>query len=383
MHTRRHFVTAAAAGIAFMLRESQATTMHSTVKHRLLIGTSNTSDDGGAGKGIYVADFQDGVLSAPLLAVETRSPGFLATAPHGLLYAQTSPEGGNAEAVSYRLEGGTAIHPIDHADAGDPGGCHIGVSRDGRCVFVANYSGGNVASFAATKDGKLRRASFIQFPPTEHGPVASRQEKSHAHSAITSPDGNYVLVNDLGLDRIHVFRLDHATAQLMPHTPSHWSSAPGAGPRHLACHPNGKWIYCINEVGNTVDQLLWNATDGTLRTLGTVSTLPTDVPTPGAHACELVFAKDLRFLYASNRTYEGFAVFALDAATGSLTPIQHIANPGKESRHLAIDPSGRWFLSANQFSGDVSVFPIDTATGMLGERKSSIQVGGASCLLFA
>lgn len=366
-----------------MLHGSLADASLTTGKLRLLIGTSNTAANGGAGRGIYVAEFQDGILSAPVLAVETRSPGFLATAPHGLLYAQTAPEGKNSDAASYRLDAGTAIHGIDHADAGDAGGCHIGVSRDGRCVFVANYGGGNVASFAATKDGRLRRATFIQFPPTEHGPRADRQEKSHAHSAVTSPDGNYVLVNDLGLDRIHVFRLNRATAELMPHTPSHWSSAPGAGPRHLACHPNGKWIYCINEVNNTVDQLLWNASEGSLRTLGTVSTLPPDTPTPGAHACELVFAKDLRFLYASNRTYEGFVVFALDAATGSLTPMQYISNPGKESRHLAIDPSGKWFLSANQFSGDVSVFPINTTTGNLGERRGLIEVAGASCLVFA
>ena len=376
MGTRRDFLATAAAGAAMMLHDAEA----KATAQRLLIGTSNTSATGGAGKGIYVSEFRNGTLTAPVLAAETRSPGFLAMAPRDLLFVQQSPARQNAEAASYRVGSGSAITAVSQADAGDPGACHIGLTKDARCVFVSNYGGGSVASFTATPDGMLKRASFIQFPPDEHGPTKF-QEKAHAHSALPSPGGNFVLVNDLGLDRIHVFRLDHATAALLPHTPSHWASAAGAGPRHLAVHPNGKWIYCINELDNTVNQLLWNEKDGTLKTLATVSTLPH--PYPDAHACELVFSKDMRFLYASNRFLEGFAVFSMDAATGALTPVQFPENPGKQSRHIAIDPTGKWFLSANQFSGDVSVFPIDTMTGKLGPRSSSIAVDGASCLLFA
>lgn len=380
MGTRRDFLATAAAGAAMMLHNAPAEAAAPATSQRLLIGTTNTSASGGEGKGIYVSEFRDGTLSAPVLAVATRSPGFLAMAPHGLLYAEQAPAKGNAEAASFDVGKGADIKPLSHADAGDPGACHVGITEDGRCVFVASYGGGNVASFTATAEGLLQRASFIQFPPDEHGPTKF-QKTSHAHSAIPSPGGGFVLVNDLGLDRIHVFRLDHATAKLLPHTPSHWASAAGAGPRHLALHPNGEWIYCINELDNTVNQLLWNETDGTLTTLATVSTLPH--PYPDAHACELVFSKDVRFLYASNRFLEGFAVYAIDAATGGLTAVQYPQNPGKQSRHIAIDATGKWFLSANQFSGDVSVFPIDTSTGKLGQSSSSIAVDGASCLLFA
>lgn len=365
-----------------MLHEASATeagAVAPVAAQRLLIGTTNTSAKGGEGKGIYVSEFRDGTLSPPVLAVETRSPGFLAMGPRGLLFAEQAPSKQTAQAASFHVGSGSAIRPISQADAGDPGACHVGITKDGRCVFVSNYSGGNVASFTATREGVLKRASFIQFPPDEHGPTKF-QEKAHAHSAIPSPGGGFVLVNDLGLDRIHVFRLDHATAKLLPHTPSHWASAAGAGPRHLAVHPNGKWIYCINELDNTVDQLLWNEEKGTLTTLATVSTLPHAFP--DAHACELVFSKDMRFLYASNRFLEGFAVYSIDAATGALTAVQFPENPGEQSRHIAIDGTGKWFLSANQFSGDVSVFPIDNATGKLGPRSSMIAVDGASCLLF-
>ena len=350
---------------------------------RLLIGTSNPSPDGGEGKGIYVAGFLDGALSEPVLAAEGSSPGFLAMAPNGLLFAEESPVSGNGQVATYRTGTGIAIRPLQTADAGGPGTCHLCITPDGQCAMVANYDGGSVASFRTTADGALQQASFIQFPPDEHGPVASRQEKSHCHCVTVAPGGKFLLVNDLGLDRIHIFRLDHATARLLPHTPTHWASAPGAGPRHIVCHPNGNWIYCINEVNCTVNQLLWHATEGTLTTLNTIGTLPEGDTAHEPRASELVFSKDLRFLYGSNRVSDTFVVYALDPHTGAPTLVHHCDNPGSESRHIAIDPTGQWFLSANQFSGDVSVFPIDMATGKLGARSSSIPVDGASCLLFA
>jgi 6-phosphogluconolactonase len=352
---------------------------------RLFIGTSNPTAHGGTGAGIYTATFHDGKLSAPELAVAAPSPSFLAVVPgtHTPIFAVLGGDAAGASAAASYATSTSALRPISNASANGDGGCHISVSADGHTVLVANYSGGSVASFRADAAGNLAQASFVQFPPNQHGPVTDRQEKAHAHSALVSPDGNFVFVNDLGLDRIHVFQLDRATSKLLPHKPDHWASAPGAGPRHLVVHPNGKWVYCINELNSTIDQLEWNATHGVLTTKSTVHTLPPGVKADETRACEMVFSHDLRFLYASNRVHESFAVFAVDSATGALSVIQELPNPGKEARHIAIDPGGKWFLSANQFSGDVSVFPLDTATGKLGPRSSKIDLAGPSCLIFA
>ncbi len=365
-----------------MLHETEA---QATPGIRLFIGTSNPTAVGGMGQGIFTAQFHNGQLTEPVLAQGAPSPSFLAWNPGAAaLFAVEGGDGSNSEAASYVLHtAGHSMHHIARADGGGPGGCHICVSADGRGVFVANYNGGSVASFAADAQGGLKQASFIQFPKDGPGPVADRQEKSHAHSARVSPDGNYVFVNDLGLDRIHVFGLDRSTSKLVPHHPDHWASAPGAGPRHLVFHPNGKWIYSINELSSTIDHLQWDTAHGVLTTKSSARTLPAGVDTSKARACEMVFSHDAKFLYACTRVDERFTVFTVDAATGSLTPIQYLANPGKESRHIALDPSGKWFLSANQFSGDVSVFPVDTATGKLGERSSFIKLSGPSCLLFA
>ena len=350
---------------------------------RLFIGTSNPTAKGGSGAGIFTAFFKDGKLTEPTLAVAGPSPSFLAVVP-----GKTSPmyavlggdAGGDALAGSYTTT--SPIRLISKADAGGVGGCHVAVSNDGKAVLVANYTGGSVASFLEDDAGHLTPASFMQFPADAHGPVPDRQQQSHAHSALVSPDGDFVLVNDLGLDRIHIFRLERTTSKLLPHKPDHWASSAGAGPRHLVFHPNGKWIYCINELNATIDQLQWNPTHGTLVTRSTAHTMPAGVDPMGKRACEMVFSKDLRFLYAANRVHESFAVFAVDATTGALTHVQEFPNPGAESRHMAIDPSGKWLLSANQFSGDISVFPLDAATGKMSARSSVVKIAGPSCLLF-
>ena len=350
---------------------------------RLFIGTANTARDGsGAGPGIFAAEFADGKLSQPEMIATINSPGFLAKAKNSdILFVQASSKG-HTTAAAFRIGSGRSLTEISRAQSQGGGGCHIGVSHDVRACFVANYGGGSVSSFLADAGGQLTEASFIQFPPDEHGPDKDRQEKAHAHCTVVSPDGDFVFVNDLGLDRIHVFALDHATAKLTQHT--EWKATPGSGPRHVLLHPNGKWVYNINEMGSSIDHLQWSATHGVLTTKATVSTLPEGSPGKGqSRSCEMVFGAGQRFLYASNRIHESFAVFAVNPATGTLTFLQERMNPGHESRHMAVDPSGKWLLSANQFSGDISIFPIDAKTGHLGERTSMTPIAGPSCLLFA
>ena len=351
---------------------------------RVLIGTS-----GRGSKGVYAAYFANGHLSEPTLAVEAANPSFLAipSQAYPTFFAVTQPENLTSHASSFTHEtmsdrGGEQFQHISDAPSERVGGCHVGVTGDGHAVFVANYGGASVASFHADSKGALTLASHIDFPPDGHGPNPDRQKQSYIHSALGSPDGNYALVNDLGLDRIHIFQLDRTTAKLTPH--GEWKAAPGSGPRHLAIHPNGHWIYCIHELNSTVALLQWDSTKGTLTTVGTpVATLPGDLDVSKSRACELAFSRDLKFLYASTRVNEYFTTYSIDQQTGALALIQHLPNPSKESRHIAVSPDGRYLLSANQFSDDVSIHPIDAASGKLGERTGMIHLGGPSCLLFA
>src|SRR5262249_40534963 len=129
--------------------------------------------------------------------------------------------------------------------------CHISLDHTGKFVFVANYSGGNLSVFPVSEDGRLGEASdFIQHEGS--GPNRDRQEKPHAHWIDVSADNRFVLNADLGLDNIFVYRLDTKKGKLTPNNPPFAKVAPGAGPRHLAFHPNGKFAYVIDEITSTV-----------------------------------------------------------------------------------------------------------------------------------
>ncbi|HZY61992.1 MAG TPA: lactonase family protein, partial [Edaphobacter sp.] len=232
----------------------------------LLVGTQTS----GGSKGIYSYRFDEttGELKQTGLAAAIADPTFLALAPGGKrLYAATETDtfagkhGGGI--TGFDLEPATGhLTEINGVPTGGTGTCHVAVDHTGHCAFAANYSGGSAASFHLDSNGRLSDAvSFFQYEG--HGPNADRQEKAHAHRVTVSPENKFLLINDLGLDKIHIYKLDASTAKLTPNNPPAWKSAPGAGPRALRFHPNGKLAYCVNELASTVDVLRWNGEHGT------------------------------------------------------------------------------------------------------------------------
>ncbi len=340
---------------------------------RLFIGTGA----GSGSLGIYEAEFHpgDGSMSSPVLALALPSPTFLALAPHtARLYTLAEGAGGGVSACRIGA-GGTLTLENRQPSLGD-GPTHLSVHPSGRAVFVTNYTGGSVTSYAVGADGALS-APVSHFVYTEAG------KTSHAHCVTPSPDGGWLLVSDLGLDRIVVYRVDPATAVLTPATPPFWSARAGAGPRHTAFHPNGRWVYSVNELDSTVDHLGWDAAAGRLQTIGgPVSTLQASRPSHTAFASEILVSPDGRFVYAGNRRDETVAVLAVEPSTGAPRLIQTAPHGGKTARHLTLDPTGGWLLAADQDSGGVAVLRRDAATGMLSGPVGTTALGSPQCLVF-
>ena len=196
-----------------------------------------------------------------------------------------------------------------------------------------------------------------------------------------APGNRFVLVNDFGADRIYIYTLDAAMAKLTPHNPPFYQAAPGSTPRHLVLHPNGKWIYCNNEVANRVDLLLWDAKAGTLTLKQSWNTLPSDAP-PQCRTADILLSPDRRFLYGSNRGLESLVVWSVES-DGTLQQIQFTKQSGIENRQLILDATGRWLIASNVRTNDITVFPRDPKTGMIGQQKSSITLPGACFVLWA
>jgi 6-phosphogluconolactonase len=195
------------------------------------------------------------------------------------------------------------------------------------------------------------------------------------------PSGRFVLVPDLGLDRVFVYRLNTGAGTLVANDPPAGQSRPGAGPRHLHFHPSGRWVYVIDEMGNTVSVFAWDGGRGALEPVQTVPTLPAGF-TGSSTAAQIVVSPSGQFAYGSNRGHDSIAVYAVDEASGRLTPVGHEPTRGKTPRNFNVDPTGSFLLAANQDSDTVAVFRIDQATGRLTPIGEPVAAGSPSCVLF-
>ena len=350
---------------------------------RIYVGTYT----GPKSKGIYQVrlDLASGALGTPEVAGETANPSFLAIHPsRRFLYAVNEvwgPAGKTAamlSAFAIAPDTGKLARLNQQATTG-AGPCYVTVDREGRNALAANYGSGSVCVMPIGHDGRLGEATaFIQHKGS--GPNPRRQEGPHAHCIDLDPAGRFALAADLGLDKVMVYRFDPAKGTLVPNDPPAAAVAPGAGPRHVAFHPSGRFVYVISEMASTVTAFNYDAQRGTLGELQTVSTLPADFHGESATA-EVQVHPGGRFLYGSNRGHDSIAIFAI-AGDGMLKSLGHTPTHGKTPRHFAIDPTGAYLLAANQNSDTVVVFRIDQETGSLSRTGGAASVPSPVCVQF-
>ena len=345
----------------------------------------------GAGKGIYRARLETatGRLSELQLAVEARDPAFLAVHPNGkFLYAideRSDPKRDSTPAgiSAYALDPTSGrLTLLNRQSAGASGPCHLAVDHTGRAVLVANYACGGAAALPIRADGSVGEPASV-VPHAGRSVNPARQTAPHAHAIVVAPDNRFALVPDLGIDRVVVYQLDAARAMLTPQPAGDALLPAGSGPRHLAFHPSGRFVYVINELFCTMAAYRWDAKDGRLQEAAIVSTLPAGTKVePGYSTAEVVAHTSGKFLFGSNRGHDTIVTFAVDANTGWLTPVAHASTQGKTPRHFGVDPSGRWLLAENQDSGTVVVFAIDAATGRLTPTGQTVEVPAPVCAVF-
>jgi 6-phosphogluconolactonase len=339
-------------------------------------------------KGIYACRFDPVTdrLTSPGLAAETADPSFLVIDPtRRFLYAvnevsqyQGRTSGGvSAFAIAPRTGKLTFLNEVPSGGAGP---CHLTVDKTGKYVLVANYGGGSLAVFPILQDGRLGQASaFVQHKGASVNP--QRQEGPHAHSIYMSPDNRFVISADLGLDEVFIYRFDAGKGTLAPNIPPSASVSSGAGPRHFAFHPNGKFGYVIDEMQSTITEFSYEPATGALDLLQPVSTLPPDFKGESS-AAEVEVHPSGKFLYASNRGLDTIAVFGVNSRKGSLTPLAQVPTLGKTPRSFTIDPTGSYLFVANQDSDNVVQFRINPITGLLTPTGQVLQVPSPVCVTF-
>jgi 6-phosphogluconolactonase len=362
-----------------------------------------TDTNKGVSKGIYQSRFNSttGQLSVPVLLAPTARPSFLALSParngqKRFLYAVNAVNDPAATVTTFSQDPATgAINQLGEVTSGGAGPAYVSVDATGHAAFVANYFGSTVASYSIQPDGTLSQpVTIIDFKDKQkfgsRGPNTVRQDIPHPHCATVSPDNRFLLVCDLGSDAISVFVIDSATGHLTTSDPHLFDVRHGSGPRHVVFHPNGRWIYGINELDSTIDHFLWTTTSSIEKPQGLlvntnfhIKTIAEDFPVEKNTAAEVVVSPDGQFLYASNRGEDTLVVFSIRPKKGDLEFVQRIPCGGKGPRQFTLDPTAQWLVCGNQDSASVTVFRRDAATGKLTGPIQTAPIDSPLFTLFA
>jgi 6-phosphogluconolactonase len=339
-------------------------------------------------KGInaYKFNADTGELTDLGTAAEVQNPSFVAIHPNRkFLYAvsEVSMVDGERDGVihAYIIDHQTGkLNHLNTVRSRGTSPCHLNVDATGRTLVLANYGSGTVSSFAVKPDGSLSDAvTTIQHKGKSVDP--KRQQGPHAHSVNISKENTFVAVADLGLDQVLIYKLDPAKSTLTPNDPPYAEVQPGGGPRHFAFHPNGRFAYTNNEMGNTVTAFRWDAKKGVLNTIQTVTTLPADF-NGVTHTAEVLVHPSGKFLYCSNRGHDSLAVFAVNSENGTLSPRGHVSTQGKTPRNFNFDPTGQYLFAANQNTHNVVIFRVNQETGALTPTGKELEMGAPVCVRF-
>lgn len=338
---------------------------------------------GTGAEGIYLADFDaaTGKLTEPKLAAEYKGPGWIEFHPSKpILYSIGSPktpfEDKTGAIAAFKIGEGNTLEFISETSSGGQGPCHLAIDASGSTLAVANYSDGATTTISLGEDGSLGKVVDAIITPGS-GPTG-RQKGPHAHGVYFDKANAFLLMPDLGIDKVLVFKFDAKSSKIEAVDPL--TTKPGAGPRHLAFSPDEKHVYVINELDNTILTASYDGKGG-FAEIQTVPTLPADFTEKNTTA-EVEVHPNGKFVYGSNRGHDSIAVYARDPETGKLTFVHHAPVGGKTPRHFKIDPSGKWMLIGHQDSNTISVLALDPETGKLGEPQGTVSAPKPICLLF-
>ncbi len=325
-------------------------------------------------------DTDTGRLATPKLLLSANAPSYFVIDSAGKHLYSTSFSG-DCGVSAYAIDPATGdLTLINHIPGGKAGTSYIGLDHTGKFALSANFATGHIAVFPIRPDGGLADPTAFEFH-TGHGPNPKRQSRTYPHCIVADPTNQYCLVPDLGLDKLFVFKFDDSAGTLTAADPPFVTVQPGAGPRHVRFHPNGKWAYLVCEMGSRIYAFNWDAGKGTLTQFQSISTLP-DGFSGENNAAELEVLSNGKFLYVSNRGEDTIAIFSIDQSSGVLTPIGRVPTRGKTPRNFAIDPSGNWMICTNQDGNNAVIFHINRDTGQLTQTGNPVPIEAPCCERF-
>jgi 6-phosphogluconolactonase len=348
------------------------------------------SSDGSLSRPIFLCelDYSNGQVSIVDSFPGSKASSYLALTPDKkFLYAldgtRSDPESNHSSVASFRVtDPGGRLAFLNRQSSEGRGPCHVSCHPDGSHMFVANYSEGNIAAYPLASDGRISPASDIE-QHTGGGPNENRQTQAHAHHVTSDPAGRYVLATDLGADRVFIYRFDPQTGSLTPNPEqAFFKAGPGAGPRHLAFHPEEPYLFIVNELNGTTTACTYDRQTGRIAEINTVDNLPEDRDVPDNYPAAVRVHPTAPYVYASNRVgHNSISVFWI-GGSGQLELLQVMEDVPEHPRDFNIDPRGKFLLAAGQRGDAIEIFRIDPESGQLSRSGQKVQLKAPACILF-
>ncbi|WP_339290741.1 lactonase family protein [Paenibacillus sp. FSL W8-0187] len=332
---------------------------------RTLLFTGAYAEDNQSGVCVYEFNGDSGELKLLDEVSGIKNPTFLNVDPEARrLYAigEITEEGGKTgEVISFEIDPMAGkLTERNRIRSVSSSTCHIQRDEASKHLIVSSYHGGLVGLHAIGTDGQAGEL----LDEKKHADLVSVREdqQSRAHSAFYSPDGRFVFVQDLGLDKILAYTVNENTQELSFHGETQLEA--GVGPRHLAFHPSGAYAYVINELNSSVTVLRYIPNEGRLEILETISTLPADFDGE-SYCAEIAVSADGKTVYGSNRGHDSIVVFSVHEDTGRLSPVQYISTEGGHPRHFTLMPGGKFLIVANRDGNNLVLFDVNPEDGKL------------------
>jgi len=346
------------------------------------VGCYTTKQRNARGEGInvYSMDRTSGIWTHVQLVKDLVNPSWLALDQQQRVLYSAHGDGEVVTALSIDRSTGR-LKMLGQQATGGKNGVRIAVDSTNKFLVCANYSSGTVAVLPIAPDGSLGPLTDLVSLTGTPGPHRTEQSSPHPHDVPFDRSGRFVVVPDKGLDKVFVFKLDTTRGKLVPSDAPFATSRPGAGPRHVDFHPSKPNAYAINELDSTITTYRFDGASGELKALQVITTLPPSF-TGNNTTSEIAVAPSGRFVYGSNRGHDSIAVFAVDAGTGVLTPVDWEPTQGKTPRFFTLDPSGRYLYAANQDSDTIVCFRVDPGSGKLSSTGNVVKTGSPSSIVF-
>lgn len=365
----------------------------SSVTENKLLDSGEVFLIGGYGENIFASRLHsDGSMQPPVAVGSLQRPNFFVQHPReNLIYAvgssvpTDSENPGLVAAFRWDLKQLQQLAPncltlVNAQSIPLDTACHVSVDPQAEFLVVANYGKGSIVLYTLEADGAIgpMLQRVVHSGSSQH---PTRQSSPHAHCSVWTANGSFLLVADLGLDKVLVYELDRRQRSLKPRDDLHLSLAPGAGPRHIAFDPKQNFLYVINELDMTISVFRWNQ-ERPSQIVQTISTLPDGASDPGFSTAEILLHPNGKFLYGSNRGHNTIATFTVDASSGKLKATGHASTLGKTPRNFRLSPDGQFLLAENQQSNDIFSFRIDQELGTLEATGSRIEAPAPACIKF-